>query len=30
MARREKILKHFNEQIAKRGEMAVLCSLPEH
>ncbi len=30
MARREKILKHFDEQIAKRGELAVLCSLPGH
>ena len=30
MARREKIVKHFDEQITKRGEMAVLCSLPGH
>ena len=30
MARREKILKHFDAQIAERGERLVICSLPGH
>ncbi len=30
MARRDKIMSYFDQQIAERGEMFVLCSLPGH
>ncbi len=30
MARRDKIMSYFDQQIADRGEMFVLCSLPGH
>ncbi len=30
MARRDKIVAYFDEQIAKRGEKVVICSLPGH
>ena len=30
MARRDRIVSHFDEQIAQKGEMRVLCSLPGH